>query len=669
MFGEDDVVRSHKSRHDIIVNLILFCFLIILARLWYLQIYKGEQFYNYSLQNRIRREVVKAPRGMIFSRDNEIMVSNVPRFDAVIVPQYLKNRKDSILKLAEILEMEASDIENLLQRGRAQASYRPIIIKRNISRREVAVIETESSKMPGIFVHTFIARMYRDRNVGGHLLGYISEISQDQLPRFRKRDNYDYRLGDFIGQAGVEEQFDLFLRGEDGHEFMEVDARGRMRRHLRGTNNLFAGIENNPALPGHNIRMTVDRDMQLTAYESLGEKVGSVVAVDVNTGEILTMVSKPSFDPTQFSKGLTREYWNSLVNDTRNPLRDRTIQEHYSPGSVYKTITAIAALEEGLIDPDEEIMCRGTFRLGRRVYHDWKKQGHGMTDLYKSLRESVDVYYYRIATELDIDVLAKYSRMLGLGRKTGIELSRETTGLIPTKEWKRKLNGEEWQLGETLSCAIGQSYVLTTPLQLAMSYAAIANGGKLYRPQIIKEIFTNSGEILRQAQPEIVDQLELSEKTMKGIRRGLYEVVNKQGGTAWWYRGRGIRMAGKTGTSQVRSMTPKELFSRCVDMPYEDRHHALFTAYAPAYDPKVAVSVVVEHGCSGSSAAAPIARDVITTYMKKYHPETYAQYEEEDRLEAQRLWRQQQEIEQKRARKAIELEEQATPVPSVEDEG
>lgn len=663
MFGEDDVVRSHKGRLDIISNIIIFAFVIIVARLWYLQIYKGEQFYNYSLQNRLRREVVKAPRGMIFSRDNEIMVSNVPRFDAVIIPQYLKNRDDSVQKLADILEMQVSEVNNLLARGRGQASYRPITIKRNISRREVAVIETESSKIPGVFVHTFIARMYRDRNVGGHLLGYISEISQDQLPKFRKRDSYDYRLGDFIGQAGVEEQFDLFLRGVDGYEFMEVDARGRMRRHLGGTNNLFAGIENNPALPGNNIRLTVDRDMQMTAYESLGDKVGSVVAIDVNTGEVLTMVSKPSFDPTQFSKGLTREYWNSLVTDTRNPLRDRTIQEHYSPGSVYKTITAIAALEEGIVDPDEEIMCRGTFRLGRRTYHDWKRQGHGMTDLYKSLRESVDVYYYKIGTELDIDVLARYSRMLGLGRKTGIDLSRETSGLIPTKEWKKKLNGEDWQLGETLSCAIGQSYVLTTPLQLAMSYAAIANGGTLYKPQIIKEIFSNTGELKKKAEPEIVDQIKLSEKTVKAIRRGLYEVVNKQGGTAWWYRGRGIRMAGKTGTAQVRSMTSKELFSRCVDMPYEDRHHALFTAYAPAYDPKVAVSVVVEHGCSGSSAAAPVARDVLTTYMKKYQPELYAKYEEEDRLEAQRLWRLQQE----RARKAAELEEQATPVPSEED--
>lgn len=662
MFGEDDVVRSHKSRLDSLGHIVVLAFVLITARLWYLQVYKGEQFYNYSVQNRLRKEVIKAPRGMIFSRNNEMLVSNVPRFDAVIVPQYLKNEKESLRKLSQILDVDIIDIEKDLKNARGQASYRPVTIKRNISRREVAIIETESSKIPGVFVQTFISRQYLDDEVGGHLLGYISEISQEQLPRLRKRDNYPYRLGDFIGQAGLEEEFDLHLRGEDGHEFMEVDARGRMRRHLETGHNLFAGIENKPAQPGHNIRLTIDRDLQLSAYESLGDKVGGVVMVDVHTGEVLSMVSKPSFDPTQFSKGLTVSYWNELINNTKNPLRDRTIQEHYSPGSVFKPVTAIAGLEEGLIEPDEEIMCRGTFRLGRRVYHDWKRSGHGMTDLYKSLRESVDVYYYKLATELDIDSLAHYSKLLGLGRKTGIELPRETSGLIPTREWKKKRNGEDWQLGETLSCAIGQSYVLTTPLQLAMAFATIANEGKLMRPQVVKEIFSNNGEIIRKTGPEVVDEMNFDPETYKAIKRGLYEVVNKKGGTAWWYRGRGIRMAGKTGTSQVRSMTSQELFSKCSEMPYDMRHHGLFVAYAPAKNPQVAISVIVEHGCGGSSAAAPVARDVLTTYMKKYHPDLYAEYEEEDRKEAIRLWREAKRKEEERA--AQQAQEEATPVPT-----
>jgi penicillin-binding protein 2 len=410
---------------------------------------------------------------------------------------------------------------------------------------------------------------------------------------------------------------------------MEVDARGRMKKYAKN-NLLFSNIKNQPATPGNNIRLTVDRDMQQTAFEALEGKVGSAVAIDVNTGEILSMVSRPSFDPTQFSKGLSKSYWASIVNNKFNPLRDRTIQEHYSPGSTFKTITAIAALEEDIIQPEQIINCGGVFKLGRRPYHDWKINGHGKTNVVKSLRQSVDVYYYKIATMLDIDILADYAKRLGFGSKTGINLPRETLGLIPTKEWKKKQFNEEWQLGETLSCAIGQSYVLATPIQLATAYAAIANGGKLYRPKLVRDIFSNSGQVLQSFKPELVSTVKFSEETMKYIHQGLYEVVNVRKGTAWWSRGRGIRMAGKTGTSQVRSMNKKELFSKCKDMPYESRHHGIFVGFAPFDNPQVAVAVVVEHGCSGSGAAAPVAKEIITTYMKKYHNELYTKYAKED---------------------------------------
>ncbi len=632
MFGEDDLVRQHKGRADVIGNILIFCFVIILARLWYLQIYQGELFYKFSLENRLRKEVIKAPRGMIFSRNSEMLIHNIPRFDAVIIPQYLKNKKVTLQRLSKVLEMSEDEIQSILVKNRTQARYRAVTIKKNISLKEVSVIETENSKMPGVRVQTFISREYRDGNAGAHLLGYISEINQRQLPRYRKRDGHDYKLGDFIGQAGVEEKYDLDLRGDDGYEFVEVDARGRMRRNLR-SNVLFAGIENKEATPGNNIRLTIDRDMQLSAFKALEGKVGAAVAVDVRTGEILSMVSRPAFDPTKFSRGLTKEYWDSLVEDENNPLRDRTIQEHYPPGSTFKPITAIAALEEKIVKPDQELKCGPTFRLGRRIFHDWKKNGHGPTDVYKALKRSVDVYFYQIATQLDIDKLAEYANMFGLGEKTGIPLSRETSGLIPTKEWKLKRSGEEWQLGETVSCVIGQSYVLATPLQLAMAYASIANGGTLYRPHLIKEIFSNNGEIVKKFEPEVVHQAKVSEETLKAIRKGLYQVANDPEGTAFWYKGFGLQMAGKTGTAQVRSMTSKELFSKCEEMPYKDRNHGLFVGYAPYDNPQVAVAAVVEHGCHGSSAAAPVVRDIITTYMKKYDPETFAKNEKKEKEE------------------------------------
>ncbi|MCF8057659.1 MAG: penicillin-binding protein 2 [Bacteriovoracaceae bacterium] len=649
MFGEDDLVRQHKNRADAIGNIIILCFLLILARLWYLQIYQGDLFHKFSLENRLRKEVIKAPRGMIFSRNSELLIHNIPRFDAIIIPQYLKNKKVTLSKLSSVLGMSLEDVNSILIKNRSQARYRPVTIKKNISLKEVSIIETENSKMPGVRVQTFISREYRDANAGAHLLGYISEINQRQLPRYRNRDGYDYKLGDFIGQAGIEEKFDLQLRGEDGYEFVEVDARGRMRRNIR-SNVLFAGIQNKQAQPGHNIRLTVDRDMQMAAFKALEDKVGSAVAVDVNTGEILAMVSRPAFDPTNFSKGLTKEYWTSLVEDDRNPLRDRSIQEHYAPGSTFKTFTAIAALEEKIVTAEQELKCGGTYRLGRRVYHDWKRGGHGLTNVYKALRRSVDVYFYQIATQLDIDSLAKYAKMFGFGEKTGIALSRETSGLIPTREWKKKRSGEDWQLGETLSCVIGQSFVLATPLQLAMAYAAIANNGTLYKPYLIKEIFSNSGEIIKEYKPEAVGEVDVSKKSLNAVQRGLYEVVNNPRGTAYWYRGIGLEMAGKTGTAQVRSMSSKELFARCEDMPYKDRHHGIFVGYAPFDNPKVAVAAVVEHGCHGSSAAAPVVRDVITTYMKKYMPDVHKKNSENQR----RIYRRQlQEKKEKEEEKKI----------------
>ncbi len=631
MFGEDDIVKSHKLRADLIGHIMVICFLGIVARLWFLQVFHGERFLEYSTKNRLRKEIQKAPRGMIYSRNNQVMVYNTPRFDAVITPQFLKNKKETIKKLSVILEMTEKQIAKRLKKYLGQPKYVPVIIKKNLSNRELAIIETENNKLPGVTVNTFISREYSDKEIGSHLVGYISEISQSQLPKYKKRDRFNYKLGDFIGQSGIEQKYDLKLRGEDGHVFVEVDARGRMKRYI-GNESLFGGtINNKQSKPGNNIKLTIDRDMQIAAYKALEGKVGSAVAVDVHTGEILTMVSRPSFDPSQFSRGLSSEYWNSLVQNENNPMWDRTVQEHYAPGSTFKTITAIAALEEGVITSDKELSCGPSFRLGKRNYHDWKRGGHGMTDVYKSLRRSVDVYYYKLATLMDIDTISEYAKRLGFGKKTGIELSRERPGLIPTKEWKKKRFGIPWQKGETLSCAIGQSFVLATPLQLALAYAAIANGGKVYKPILLKEIFTNEGEVIQKADTELISNANISDKTLKTIRKALSQVAYDPKGTAWWYKGFGTRMAGKTGTAQVRSMNKKELFSKCEEMPMKSRHHGVFVGFAPSHDPKIAVASVVEHGCHGSSAAVPVVRDVMIAYMKKYYPQDFKRYEKEDR--------------------------------------
>jgi len=619
MFGEDDLVRVHHDRSELILNIVVACFAILLARLWYLQIFKGKMFFNYSLENRLRKDVVRAPRGMIFSRNNVLLTHNVPRFDAVIIPQYLESPEETVPRLAQVLEMSPTTIFKTLKRFQGQARYIPIVIKKNISRREVAILETESANFLGVSVDSFISREYTDKDAGSHLLGYISEISQDKLPKLRERDNYDYKQGDLIGQAGIEQQYDLDIRGEDGYQFMEVDARGRARRHI-SKGDLYAGIDNKNSVPGKNLRLTIDRDVQLAAYHALDGKDGAAIAMDIETGEIIAMVSRPGYDPANFSSGLTSNYWGSLIMDEKRPLRDRTIQEHYSPGSTFKTLTVIAALEEGIVDENTKVFCSGAYHLGARPFHCWKKEGHGSVDVYRSLKESCDIFYYNIGAKIDIDVIHKYAKLFGMGQRLGIVLPRETSGLIPSKEWKLKQKKQEWHKGETLSCVIGQSFVNVTPLQLASFYATIANEGKLYKPHVVKEVFSNSGTVLKRIQPELIHEFKISKKTSDIIKRSLFDVVNTPGGTALSQKGVGLQMAGKTGTAQVMSFSADKIFNKCENQEYKYRHHGLFAGYAPATNPKIALSVVVEHGCHGSSAAGPVAKAMAAAYLNKYYP-------------------------------------------------
>lgn len=640
MFGQEDLVKVHRSRANIIGNFVLIFFGIILSRLWYLQIFQGDQLYEWSIKNRLRKEVVKAPRGMVYDRNNTLIVDNVPRFDAVITPQYLKNKDQTLSRLGSILDMKPESIKRILSKNSRQARYKSIIVKKNISRKEVALIETENSKVPGVSVETFISREYLGREIGAHALGYIAEIRESQLDKYRKRDDYLYKSGDFIGQFGLEQEIDLMLRGTDGFEFVEVDALGRKKRHIN-ENNFLGNIKNKPVIPGHNVRLTLDQDMQRSGFNALEGKVGSVVAVDIHTGELLTMVSRPSFDPTKFSRGISTEYWSELTGNTNNPLRDRTIQEHYPPGSTFKMITALAALEEGVIDENTEVNCRGSFKLGKRTFHCWKRYGHRKTKVKKALRESCNVFFYKIATKLGIDTLAKYANRLGLGKRSGVTLPRETSGLIPTEEWKVKKTGVPWQLGETLSCVIGQSYVLSTPLQLALSYASIANGGTLYKPYLVKEVFTNSGKVVQKFEPEKKFTTVFSETALKAVKEGLYQVANHPKGTAYYRRGKGNEMAGKTGTSQVLRLSADSVYNKCEDLPFEERRHGVFVAFAPYRNPKIAVASVVEHGCHGSSAAAPVAEKVISTYMAKFQPELKDQiYKEEQKVLKKRIQQQ-----------------------------
>lgn len=624
MFGEDDVVKSHEERANYLSIIILMAFGLIFARLVFLQIFKGDLLYRYSLENRLREEVIRAPRGIITSRDGQILVNNYPRFDVMITRQYLKDKKKTYERLSEILNMPVELIEKIIKKNSFQAAYRSITIKKNVSMKEVALIETEGEDLPGVGVEVFVSREYSQRETGAHVLGYVSEITQDQLQFYSNRDRTSYRLGDHIGQFGIEKEFDKYLRGVNGSEFVEVDALGRKKKYVE-KEKIFQGITDIKSIPGHSMTLTLDTEMQEVAHKALLNQVGTAIAMDVNSGEIYVMVSNPSFEPSEFSKGVQKDYWNILLNNPDKPLRDRAIQEHYSPGSAFKPFTALALLAENVFTEKTQIACTGGFTLGSKMYHCWKKHGHGSVDLKKAIKESCNSYFQKAALKLDIDSIAKYAKMFGLGSRTGIELPRETSGLIPTEEWKLKRNAKPWQKGETLSCAIGQSYVLVTMVQMVTAFAGLANGGEILKPYVIKEIKDENGNLIKQGIKKVISKAEVDPSHVKAIKEGLFEVVNSPGGTAYFHRGKGIEMVGKTGTSQVVGSTADKIYQKCELMPYERRHHGLFISYLPADNPKLAVAVLVEHGCHGSSAAAPVAAKIGELYMKKYQPELYAQ--------------------------------------------
>ncbi len=624
--GQEQQVREYQNRFKFLNIGLALAFGILLLQVLNLQVLQGDKLRLASEENRIKRVKIQAPRGMVFDRTGKLLLDNRPAFDLEVIPQYLKESKrtdETVAMISRITGMRVEDIQKKLRRARGQPAYLPVKIKTDLSRDEVAELKSWQIAMPGVSVEMEIKRTNVFGDLASHMLGYIGEINSTELPILQKRNQRRYKLGDRIGKFGLEQKMEDILRGEDGEEWVEVDALGR-RKLKKFQGRFLAENQGKPAIPGRNMTLTVDQDLQMAAAQAFGEKVGSMVAIDPKTGEILAMLSRPSFDPTEFSRGIPAKLWKTLLENENKPLRDKTIMDHYSPGSVFKTITAIAGLQEKVIDENTRFRCSGSLRLGNRQYHCWKKEGHGDVDVTDALTKSCDVFFYRVAQKLkSVDDIATWAFHLGLGKKTEIALPRETSGLIPTEAWKRQRFGQEWTAGETLSVAIGQSYVLTTALQLANTYASIANGGTFFRPYLIKKITTVDGELVKGYEPEVVDQTRLNEKTYDLIRKGLWGVVNSPNGTAFAQRLPGMDFVGKTGTVQVMSLAANKIYQKCENMKFRQRHHGVFAGFAPMDDPKIAVAVIAEHACHGSSGAAPIARAVIKTYLEKYFPEKY----------------------------------------------
>ncbi len=632
--GNEEQIRYLQERFRLVYGFLFIGVAILASRMVYLQVINGEQMRQYSEENRIKRVKITAPRGMIFDRFGKLLVDNRPAFNVQITPQFLNESgksKEVLEKLSLLIKMPVPEIMKRIQKPK-QPSFMPVIIKDNLTRDEVAELETWKIDMPGVQVEMAISRSNLANDIGSNLYGYIGKVSQTELPQLNQVSSRKYLLDDYVGKSGLEKEFEEFLRGIDGSELVEVDALGRSIESGRSKGRVLSQPQVEPSVPGKNLVLSIDEDLQQAAVRGFGPKNGGLIAIDPRNGEVLAMVSRPSFNPADFSRGIDPELWTRLIADENHPLRDKTIQDHYSPGSTFKTITAIAALEEGVIAKDTTFSCSGSINLGNRKVHCWKKDGHGSVNVVSALTHSCDVFFYRVAQKLkSVDDIAKYAFHLGLGKKTGIEVGREVPGLIPTEAWKQQRFNVPWSPGETLYVAIGQSFVLTTTIQLANAYASLVNGGTLFKPHVLKQIQSEDGKIIKEFAAQILDKTKLRQETIDLVTQGLWGVINIPGGTAFSQHIPGMEFAGKTGTVQVVTQKAEKIYQKCENLRYNQRHHGVFVGYAPIKNPSIVVAVVAEHACSGSHGAAPIAREVIKTYMQKYYPDLYSDRAIEER--------------------------------------
>jgi len=585
---------------------VLVAFTVLLVRLLYLQIVMGGEYLTLSLNNRIRLQSIDPPRGLIYDRNNRVLVENRPSFDVTITLKDARPVEKTITKLADYLDLPSQELMQKLSSSKGISAYKPIQLQQDIGRDALASIEAHKYDLPGIAINVKLLRHYLNIKDAAHLIGYLSEINSTELAGGKYPGR---RRGDFIGKFGAEKAFEKYLQGTRGGRQVEVNANGRVVRVLKTV----------AAKPGQNIHLTIDHILQKKAESLLQGVAGAAVAMDPGSGRILALASSPSFDQNYFASGMSHEQWDSLISNPFRPMENKAIQGEYPPGSTYKIITALAGLEEGVIDEATEFFCPGYHRFGNRIYRCWKRGGHGKVNIVKALAQSCDVYFYQVGQLLGVDRLAWYAKAGGLGSRTGINLGKESRGLIPTAAWKKKRTGVAWQRGETLSVAIGQGFNLATPLQMVDLTSAIANGGTRYKPIILESITTADGRVVYQNEPQVMGKIPLSAPSLELVKKGLWEVVNGEKGTARSSRLADIEISGKTGTSQVISRKKDDTRSE-EERPAHLRPHAWFIAFAPSAAPEIAVAVLVEHGEHGSSAAAPIATELIKTFLRAERP-------------------------------------------------
>ncbi|MFT5133795.1 MAG: penicillin-binding protein 2 [Gammaproteobacteria bacterium] len=581
--------------------------MLIVVRIFFLQVVMHDHFTTLSQHNRVKIQPIAPIRGLIFSSDGVLLANNRPSFSLVLIPEQIIDVDKTVDELRELIYIDDTDVDRFRKQLRKKHLFVGVPLRFNLYDDEVAKLSVNRHRYPGVEVVAGLNRYYPLAEKMAHVSGYVGMIDQDDLLNL---DTSNYKGTSHIGKLGVEQAYEDLLHGKVGYKQVEVNATGRVIRLLDRT----------APVSGTNIYLTLNVSLQNLAVEALNGKRGAIVAIDPEDGGVLAMVSSPGYDPNPFVNGIDSKSYKKLLASTDSPLLNRALQGKYPPGSTIKPFFALGALEYGLRNMADETWCQGWYTLkgSTHKYRDWKKGGHGHIDLVNAIAQSCDVYFYALAHEMGIDRAHDLLNKFGFGRKTNIDIVGEVAGLNPSRAWKRKSQGQAWYPGETLIAGIGQGSNLITPIHLAVATAAIANRGKLVRPHLFSSARDSiSNEIVEQYQPGEVEHIELQDiKHWQEIIDSMVEVMHGQRGTARRVgQGSAYKMAGKTGTAQVISIAQEEEYV-AGDIAEELRDHALFIAFAPVEDPKIAVAIVVENGGSGSSGAAPIARILFDHYLQ-----------------------------------------------------
>jgi penicillin-binding protein 2 len=595
----------HKSftRRAFVVGVAQLGILGVLAgRLAWLQIVQGNKYKTLSEENRIDLKILTPSRGLIYDRKGVPLAINGQNFRVVVVPEQAEDVEKSLRKLAQQINLPEEDIQLALKQVKRNPKFVPVEVKNDVNWDEVAKIEVNLPDLPGISIDVGKIRKYPFAESTAHLIGYVGAVNKSELT-----GNPVLNLPGFkIGKTGLEKSLDLNIRGQAGTSHVEVNVYGREIRELK----------RDESVQGDQITLTIDSDLQEHTQKLLAQhRSASAVVMDIHSGEVYALASHPAFDPNVFSRGIPTMLWEQLLADETLPLTNKAVAGQYPPGSTFKMVTALAGMQAGVIDHKQQVYCPGHFELGQARFHCWKKGGHGSMNVIDALCQSCDTYFYQLARDIGIDKIAQTARLMGLGSKFDFDIAEERPGLIPDQQWKLGRFGEKWHPGETVVASIGQGYLLTTPLQLAVMTSRLVNGGYAVEPWITGYV----GEEDRRK--KIWPKMNIDDAHLAVIKTGMDMVVNYERGTAYGSRIDDplTGMGGKTGTSQVRRITAQQRAQGVnnADLPWNQRHHGLFVGYAPYLKPQYACAVVVEHGVGGSSSAAPIARDILKKILEQ----------------------------------------------------